>query len=175
MIKKISTILLLLAVISCQHKKAIKDGVSVVESGNPDNQIIEESYQTVENEEQAKLLNAEAEKQIIEVPDRIFFDYDSSAINENSQKILNTQIEWLQNSPEINVIIEGHCDEKGTREYNIALGEKRANSVKSYFIESKISPSRIKIVSYGKEKPALFGNSDDVYSKNRRAVIVPSN
>lgn len=144
------------------------------ELNTPSLQAPQESFKPIEDEQQANEINkqAEQEQQEIEVPDRILFGYDSSEISQESKTALDTQVDWLKSDSSIKVIIEGHCDERGTREYNIALGEKRANSVKKYFLKKGISNDRMKVISYGKEKPAFFGTSDDILAKNRRAVLV---
>ena len=85
------------------------------------------------------------------------------------------QTEWLKSDHALMVVIEGHCDERGTREYNIALGEKRAVAVKKYLVSLGIPSYRIKTVSYGKERPAVVGSNPEAWSKNRRAVTVVSN
>ena len=132
------------------------------------------AYQTIDDEQQANSLNAEtlAAEQEVEVQDRVFFGYDSSEISDESQKILDVQASWLKSDSNLKVTIEGHCDERGTREYNIALGEKRANATKKYLVKHGVESSRIKVVSYGKERPAYFGSDEAVISKNRRAVTV---
>ena len=133
-----------------------------------------EEFETIENEEQAKEIDEKTQEEIeeVEVQDRVYFGYNETTLNNTSKKILNVQADWLNSDPSINITIEGHCDERGTREYNIALGEKRANSVKNYLIEKGVASSRIKIVSYGKERPAFFGATDQSFAKNRRAVTV---
>jgi peptidoglycan-associated lipoprotein len=137
-----------------------------------DNQIVpEQTFETIENEDQASAIS-EKENSEIEVQDRVFFAYDSSEISDEAKKILDVQSLWLKSDESIKIIIEGHCDEKGTREYNIALGEKRANAAKQYLTKSGIASSRIKTISYGKEKLAYFGADEEVISKNRRAVVV---
>jgi len=177
MLKKIALTSLFLLIISCQTKPD-NAATKIQEAVKIDDQIIEENpYQTIENEQQAKTLN-EGEVEIIkeikevEVQDRVFFDYNSSSVGSESSKVLDVQITWLKDSPQIKITIEGHCDERGTREYNIALGEKRALSVKNYLVNGGIDSSRIQIISYGKERPAYFGTEEDVYAKNRRAVVV---
>ncbi len=174
MLKKISIITLILLIASCQtkSKNAATDAQEVVKI---DDQIVEENpYQTVENEQQAKALNEGQVETIkeIEVQDRVFFDYNSSSVGSEAANILDVQVTWLKDSPKIKITIEGHCDERGTREYNIALGEKRALAVKNYLVNGGIDSSRIQIISYGKERPAYFGAGEDVYAKNRRAVVV---
>ena len=138
------------------------------------NQPTGESYQTFDNEEKIVEADKKVESQVeeVEVKDRIFFDYDSSSINSSAKEILDIQAIWLNSETSIKIMIEGHCDERGTREYNIALGEKRANSVKKYLISKGIDSSRISATSYGKERPAFFGSSESVMSKNRRAVTI---
>ncbi len=168
-------ILLLFAfvVTSCQNKP--QDNL-VTEK--PDQ---EEFYETMEDEDQAEKINEQAERDIqekveeIEVKDRVFFDYDSAELKAEAKSILAVQAQWLKSDSSIKITIEGHCDERGTREYNIALGEKRANSVKNYLVSKGVDTSRIKIVSYGKEKPAFFGSTPDIWAKNRRAVTVINN
>ena len=151
-----------------------KEESKEIELNTPPLQAPQESFKPIENEQQANEINkqTEQEQQEIEVPDRILFGYDSSDISQEAKASLDIQVDWLKSDSSIKVIIEGHCDEKGTREYNIALGEKRANSVKKYFLKKGILPERIKVISYGKEKPAFFGTSDDILAKNRRAVLV---
>ena len=133
-----------------------------------------ESYQTFDNEEKIAEADKKVESQVeeVEVKDRVFFDYDSSSINNSAKEILDIQATWLNSETSIKIMVEGHCDERGTREYNIALGEKRANSVKKYLISKGIDSSRISATSYGKERPAFFGSTESVMSKNRRAVTV---
>ena len=104
--------------------------------------------------------------------DRIFFAFDSSAITDNSAEILQTQVKWLKKHQNVNVIVQGYCDERGTREYNLALGERRANAVKQYLVSQGIAADRISTISYGKERPAVLGNNEAAWAQNRRAVTV---
>lgn len=106
------------------------------------------------------------------VGDRVYFATDSSAIDAEAEATLSAQANWLQQHPELNIAVEGHCDERGTREYNLALGERRANSAKNYLVSLGVSASRITTISYGKERPADMGNGDAAWSQNRRAVTV---
>lgn len=177
MLKKLSAIALLLLFASCQSKHKTAD-LRPEDQVKIDDQIIEESaYQTVANEEQARTLNEGQVETIkeVEVQDRVFFDYNSSSVGSEAAKILDVQAEWLKNSPQIKVTIEGHCDERGTREYNIALGEKRAVAVKNYLANAGVDSSRMQTISYGKEHPAYFGVGEEIYAKNRRAVVVVMN
>ena len=104
--------------------------------------------------------------------DRIFFDTDKYDVDAQDQATLQSQAAWLQQNPTVRVTIEGHADERGTRDYNIALGERRANSAKNYLASIGIDPSRITTVSYGKERPAALGSDEAAWAQNRRAVTV---
>jgi peptidoglycan-associated lipoprotein len=97
---------------------------------------------------------------------------NSSEVDFEARSILEEQINFISVNPNYSVLIEGHCDERGTREYNLALGERRADSVKRFISSFGIDPDRISTISYGKEKPAVEGASQDIWSKNRRAEIV---
>ena len=107
---------------------------------------------------------------VSEVGDRIFFGYDSSNLTIDSQSTLDRQAAWLQKFPSVRVAIEGHCDERGTREYNLALGERRANAVKDYLVARGVDGGRVSTISYGKEKPVALGNDKAALSQNRRGV-----
>ena len=107
---------------------------------------------------------------LIAVGDRVLFDYDSSELSAEAKLTLDKQSRFLRVNSDLTFTIEGHCDERGTREYNLALGEKRATAVRDYLVIEGISPDRIRVISYGKEKPAVVGASDMAWSKNRRAV-----
>ena len=104
--------------------------------------------------------------------DRVFFDYDQYNVDAQDQTTLQTQSQWLQRNPAVRVTLEGHADERGTRDYNIALGERRANAAKNYLASLGVDPSRIQVISYGKERPAEIGSTEEAYAKNRRAVTV---
>jgi peptidoglycan-associated lipoprotein len=109
------------------------------------------------------------------VGDRVFFDTDSSSLNDEGQSSLTRQAEWLKQYGNINVTVEGHADERGTREYNIALGERRASVTKRFLVGQGIPANRISTISYGKERPAVVGSDESAWSQNRRAVSVVSN
>jgi peptidoglycan-associated lipoprotein len=94
------------------------------------------------------------------------------AISAKSADVLNTQVKWLKKHDEVNVVVQGYCDERGTREYNLALGERRANAVKQYLISKGVAANRISVISYGKERPAVLGNNEAAWAQNRRAVTV---
>lgn len=159
---------------SCQNsnKAKLDDEFKIQDdlSGNQPSQ----PYETVNNEQDAIAINKQAQEksQEVEVQDRVFFGYDSFDISTESKKILDTQVAWLKSDEKIKITIEGHCDERGTREYNLALGERRAESAKQYLIAQGISSNRISVISYGKERPAFMGASEETFAKNRRAVVV---
>ena len=109
------------------------------------------------------------------VPDRVFFATNESVLTTASRDTLRKQAAWLRKNPDINVVLEGHADERGTREYNLALGERRANSAKDYLMTYGISENRISVISYGKERPVDSGSNPLSWSKNRRSVTVKAN
>jgi len=104
--------------------------------------------------------------------DRIYFDTDKSDVDADDQATLASQAEWLKKFPNTRVTIEGHCDERGTRDYNIALGARRANSAKNALAAMGIDAARISTVSYGKERPEALGSTEADWARNRRAVTV---
>ena len=107
---------------------------------------------------------------LIKVGDRVLFGYDSSELDDEDRSVLDNQAKFLNQNPSLKVTIEGHCDERGTREYNLALGEKRASAVKDYLISVGINSERISVVSYGKERPQVLGSNKAAWSMNRRSV-----
>ena len=109
------------------------------------------------------------------VPDRVFFATNESILTTKSRDTLRKQAAWLRKNSSINVVVEGHADERGTREYNLALGERRANAAKDYLMTYGISSSRISVISYGKERPVDSGSNPLAWSKNRRSVTVKAN
>jgi peptidoglycan-associated lipoprotein len=102
--------------------------------------------------------------------DRVFFAYDRADISAEAQQILQRQAEWLKRYSNVSVTVEGHCDERGTREYNLALGERRAQAVKNVLVALGIPAARLSTISYGKERPAVPGSSEEAYAQNRRGV-----
>lgn len=116
--------------------------------------------------------NREARNFMANAEDRVFFAFDSSVLSNNAEEALDTQVKWLKNHENVNVIVQGYCDDRGTREYNLALGERRANAVKDYLIMNGIAADRISTISYGKERPAVLGNNESAWAQNRRAVTV---
>jgi peptidoglycan-associated lipoprotein len=109
------------------------------------------------------------------VTDRVFFETNSSVIDAEGQASLDRQAGWLKQNDSVNIVLEGHADERGTREFNIALGERRATAAKNYLVSQGVAASRISTISYGKERPAVNGNDEGSWSQNRRAVTVIAN
>jgi peptidoglycan-associated lipoprotein len=102
----------------------------------------------------------------------VLFGLDEYDIDAEARAVLDSQVQWLQRYPQVRVTIEGHCDERGTREYNLALGDRRANAAKNYLAARGVSAARINVISYGKERPAALGSDEESYAQNRRAVTV---
>lgn len=107
---------------------------------------------------------------VVNVGDRVFFGYDQYNLTPEAQRTLELQAEWLKRYPSTSVTIAGHCDERGTREYNLALGDRRANSVKNYLVALGVDPRRVNTISYGKERPAVLGSNPSAWAQNRRSV-----
>ena len=112
------------------------------------------------------------EEFITEVGDRVFFEFDKSNLTSAARSTLDRQAAWLKQYPSVQIIVEGHADERGTREYNLALGERRANSAKEYLVAQGVDPERVRTISYGKERPAVEGSNEAAWAQNRRAVTV---
>lgn len=170
MFKNILVIVAILGLVACKSKikSQEEDSMSYEETSQ------EQQFEEIGTAEEAAKINTKTQQEIeeIEVKDRVLFGYDSADLTEDAKKVLDVQSEWLKNDQSINITIEGHCDERGTREYNIALGERRANSAKSYLVNKGVLDTRIKTISFGKERPAFFGDTPEVMAKNRRAVTV---
>ena len=111
-------------------------------------------------------------EELIEVGDRVFFDYDKSRFKNEGVETLKRQARFLLKNKNLTVRIEGHCDQRGTREYNLALGERRAYSVKNFLVSLGIEESRISVISYGKERPQSLNNDEASWAQNRTAVTV---
>ena len=104
------------------------------------------------------------------VGDRVYFDFDQSTIREDGRPTLAKQAEWLKKYTNYPILIEGKCDERGTREYNLALGERRANAVRQYLIAQGLPAARVKTISYGKERPEVVGSDEGAWARNRVGI-----
>ncbi|MCP5368030.1 MAG: peptidoglycan-associated lipoprotein Pal [Hyphomicrobiales bacterium] len=109
---------------------------------------------------------------VVNIGDRVFFDFDKYNLKADARGTLEKQAAWLTKFPAVSIVVEGHCDERGTREYNLALGERRANSVKDYLVALGVAPNRIRTISYGKERPVALGSNEAAWAQNRRGVTL---
>ena len=141
---------------------------SVTEPSSGDTSILDDLINTSLGE--PSILPGSQEDLIVNVGDRVFFAYNSAELDTDAQQLLHEQAAWLKQNYDTSITVEGHCDERGTREYNLALGEQRAQSVKNWFILLGIDSSRLSTISYGKERPAVVGSNDGAWSQNRRSV-----
>ena len=107
---------------------------------------------------------------VVNVGDRVFFELDSHDLTEEARIVIQNQVVWLKDYPDLRITLEGHADERGTREYNLALGERRANSVRDYMIALGVAAGRVTTISYGKERPVDPASTEDAWARNRRAV-----
>ena len=124
---------------------------------------------------EASINSGTQEDLIVNVGDRVFFEFDSSELTVDAQSTLDAQVAWLMQYSDTNITIEGHADERGTREYNLALGDKRAFAVYSYLAQAGIDTNRMEYISWGKERPEVIGSDETAYSQNRRSVTIVTN
>ena len=170
MVKKILlSVLLALFVSACATKP--KDSASTTGSGttSTESTVSSSSDDSADGE---SIEPGSQEDLIVNVGDRVFFGYDSAELDSDAQELLQNQVAWLKQYSDTSVTIEGHCDERGTREYNLALGEKRAQAVKNYLISLGVSSDRVSTISYGKERPSVVGSHEGAWSQNRRSVTI---
>ncbi len=109
---------------------------------------------------------------VANVGDRVLFDTDRSSIRADQRPILQRQAAWMQTNASVTVQVEGHADERGTREYNLALGQRRANAARDLLVAGGVAGARVSTISYGKDRPAALGSDDGAWAQNRRAVTV---
>ena len=169
-IKLLASALLVFFLAACSTTP--KDTADSSGSGSTSTSSDVSSSAETETTESASIEPGSQEDLIVNVGDRVFFNYDSAELDTDAQELLQDQVAWLKQYSDVSVIIEGHCDERGTREYNLALGEKRAQSVKNYLINLGISSDRVSTISYGKERPAVVGSNDGAWAQNRRSVTI---
>ena len=165
----ISTFIVLF-VAACATKP--KDSADSSGSGSSSSGSDVSSEGTITETTGSGIVSGSQEDLIVNVGDRVFFGYDSSDLDSDALELLQDQVAWLKQNSDVTVTIEGHCDERGTREYNLALGEKRAQAVKNYLIGLGINPDRVSTISYGKERPAVVGSNDGAWAQNRRSVTL---
>ena len=179
-IKKLFVIILTIVLASCaeNNKNIPVSGADVTSESN----IEVDSNTSDDNDSQISVSdNIDARdktkqevltEELIEVGDRVFFDYDKSRFKNEGVETLKRQARFLLKNKNLTVRIEGHCDHRGTREYNLALGERRAYSVKNFLISLGIEETRISVISYGKERPQSLNNDEASWAQNRTAVTV---
>ncbi len=160
--------LLILFVAACASKPKDSADASGTGSSSDDSSV----SGTITETAGSGIVAGSQEDLIVNVGDRVFFGYDSSDLDSDALELLQDQVAWLKQNSDVSITIEGHCDERGTREYNLALGEKRAQSVKNYLIGLGINPDRVSTISYGKERPAVVGSNDGAWAQNRRSVTL---
>ena len=164
------SILMVLFVAACATTP--KDSADSSGSGSTSSGSDVSSEGTITETVGSGIVSGSQEDLIVNVGDRVFFGYDSSDLDSDALELLQDQVAWLKQNSDVTVTIEGHCDERGTREYNLALGEKRAQAVKNYLIGLGINPDRVSTISYGKERPAVVGSNDGAWAQNRRSVTI---
>ena len=164
------SICIVLFVAACATKP--KDSADSTGSGSSSSDSDVSSEGTITETAGSGIVSGSQEDLIVNVGDRVFFGYDSSDLDSDALELLQDQVAWLKQNSDVTVTIEGHCDERGTREYNLALGEKRAQAVKNYLIGLGINPDRVSTISYGKERPAVVGSNDGAWAQNRRSVTL---
>ena len=119
-----------------------------------------------------KIIPGSQEDLVLNVGDRVYYDFDKSDLKPDARKRIEAWAAWLKQYPSVTVSIEGHCDERGTREYNIGLGERRSDSARRYLVALGVNPDRIGTVSYGKERPVCSASNESCWSQNRRGVLI---
>ncbi len=172
-------IMTLMLTVSCAKKKVDGAGPSLT-TGQDDAEaarLRELERQKAIEEENLRRQRELAEQEKMGSMDRfvnedIYFNFDDSSLIPEAQEILQMKAKYLSQNPDLSIIIEGHCDERGTNDYNIALGDRRAGSVKSFLMDLGIEASRMRTISYGEEKPLDPGHDESAWSKNRRAHFV---
>jgi peptidoglycan-associated lipoprotein len=159
-ILSLSTVLVFLSACQC--------GVDDSSSAGTD------GYSQVVVQEEVKVTDDQGAGSVVVMPvqDRVFYGFDKYKLTAEAQKVVESQVAWLKENPALAVSVEGHCDERGTREYNLALGERRANGVKDYMVSLGVEPARITTISYGKDKPTVPGSNKEAWAKNRTSITV---
>ncbi|OGW17472.1 MAG: peptidoglycan-associated lipoprotein [Nitrospinae bacterium RIFCSPLOWO2_12_FULL_45_22] len=166
-------ILSLFGTASCAKKGKVKPGTTAGIEGP--SALEEEELGELEAKGPGGLEEAEGAVMPAEGLGDVYFDYDKAIIGSEHRATLEKNAQWLKANAQTKILIEGHCDERGTIEYNLALGDRRANAARDYLISLGIDPSRIATISYGEEKPFDPGHNEEVWSQNRRAHFVLTN
>lgn len=160
---------LLLSACANSNNGAVTDAPTEPEVTEPAEPVVAEPTEAVDTETMMEEDNTQSSLDAVASDSLVYFGYDRYDLTSDGRSNLQSQASWLQDHPTVKITVEGHCDERGTREYNLALGDRRANSVKNYLVALGVDPSRIHTVSYGKERPAVTGSGESSWSKNRRS------
>jgi peptidoglycan-associated lipoprotein len=168
----------LVTVSSCSEKKPRLDPmeqypsetetVIVVEEVDVVQPLTEEELEAQRIQEQ-EAIRIKEEARMKFVNEDVYFNFDDATLTSDARMIIKQKVVWLRDNPGASVLVEGHCDERGTEEYNIALGQRRAQGIKTFMVNAGISASRLSTVSYGEERPVDFANNESAWAKNRRA------
>jgi peptidoglycan-associated lipoprotein len=169
--RSLMVLALLVSVSACSHKKDMADAGTVNAQERTDMGALSGTEVTDRSTMEGPAPGTQQDL-VVNVGDRMFFDYDSYTLSAEAQHTAEMQAEWLKRYPNVNVTIEGHCDERGTREYNLALGDRRATAVKNYLVSMGVDGRRINTISYGKERPAVMGSNPSAWAQNRRGVTI---
>ncbi len=168
--KKIFTLIMLIAaaafiVSSCGKKEE--------PAATPADEAVQAQQETAPAEQPSEVEAEAAEEPAPEIVlDRVYFEFDKATLTPEAKRTIEKNAEILKAHPEVTVVIEGHCDERGSTEYNLALGERRAESIKNYLVQLGISPDRLSTLSYGEERPLVEGHNEAAWAKNRRGEFV---
>ncbi len=176
-IKTISAVAAVLLVAACatepeEKSTAAGEGQAVQTQPQPTTTQQATTQPVAEPEKPKGPMPGSQEDLILNVGDRVFFAFDKFDLNAEAQDTLKRQAAWMRANPSVVITVEGHCDERGTREYNLALGERRATAVKNMLIDLGINPARVSTISYGKERPEALGSNEAAWAQNRRGVTI---
>lgn len=172
MFKRLLTICAVLLVVSACSSKPKNDDASLSTDGEAGRNGYGVAVSGLDGEELNGAAPGTQQDLVANVGDRVFFGYNEYNLTTEAKELIESQSAWLKKYPELGMIIEGHCDERGTREYNLALGEKRAVAVRNYLVALGVEANRLETISYGKERPAVTGSDEESWAQNRRSVIV---
>ena len=171
--KFLISFLLIFLVSACAttpQDEADSSGSGGSDSSASELESVDYTSDSVSGSDDYNIVPGSQEDLIVNVGDRVYFSFDSYELDDDAKELLQDQAAWLKQYNKTSITIEGHCDERGTREYNLALGEKRAQAVKNYLNSLGIASSSLSTISYGKERPAVIGSNDAAWGQNRRSV-----
>jgi peptidoglycan-associated lipoprotein len=166
----LAVLVLVVSIAGCS--KTDKDAGAIATDGTMTSEVTASPAPVDQAAQQTGPMAGTQQDLVVNVGDRVFFGYDKYDLTTEARATIEKQAQWLKTYPHINVSIEGHCDERGTREYNLALGEKRAAAVKNYLVSLGVEATRLQTISYGKERPAVTGSDESAWAQNRRGVLV---